>query len=182
MEKLCVIILLFFSLTSFSQDGGYCVCSSGEASFVSDAPLELIKASTKELEGVLNLEDRSFAFQISSKSFQGFNSSLQRTHFNEDYLESELYPQSTFKGKIIEEVDLSKPGKYTVRAKGKLYIHGVSFDRIIRCSMLVDKEKINVEAKFTVFLDDHNISIPTIVNQKIAEEIQVDIKLNLLAQ
>ncbi len=180
------VILLFASLvviisSAFQSNSSIYTCKNGQASFLSDAPLEMIKASTKSLSGVLNISDRSFSFQIPSKSFEGFNSSLQKVHFNEDYMESETYPNSTFKGKIIEEIDLSKPGEYKVRAKGKMKIHGIENDRIIRCDLNVKDGKIYVIASFTVFLDDHNITIPSIVNQKIAEEIKLDISLTLLS-
>jgi len=36
-------------------------------------------------------------------------------------METELFPYSTFKGRIIEEIDLSVPGQYKIRAKGKAY-------------------------------------------------------------
>jgi hypothetical protein len=154
-------------------------CKSGQVSFLSDAPLEMIKASSKNLTGALKLKDRSFSFLLSTKTFEGFNSSLQRTHFNEDYMETDLFPASTFKGKIIEEVDLSVPGTYKIRAKGKMYIHGIENDRIVRCDLIVGENKIDVKASFTVFLADHSISIPSILNQKIAEEIKVDISFTL---
>jgi hypothetical protein len=174
-----VIFLSVFAFCSFQNKPSVFICKNGQASFISDAALELIKASTKGLSGALNINDRSFSFSVPSKSFEGFNSSLQRVHFNEDYMESETYPNSTFKGKIIEEVDLSKPGVYKIRAKGKMYIHGVENDRIVRCDLTVSENKIDVKASFTVFLADHKISIPTIVNQKIAEEIKLEIRLTL---
>jgi len=161
-----------------AQDNGkVLVCRNGIVNFLSDAPLELIKASNRNLSGVLNLADRSFSFQVPVKNFEGFNSSLQKTHFNEDYMETELYPYSTFKGRIIEEADLSVPGEYSIRAKGRLSIHGVEIDRIIRCELLVTKDKIEAMANFTVFIADHNISIPSILNQKIATEIKVEVRL-----
>jgi hypothetical protein len=156
------------------------VCRNGSISFISDAPLELIKASNDKLTGVLNVNDRSFSFKVSVKDFEGFNSSLQRVHFNEDYMETELFPNSTFKGKIIEEIDLRVPGEYKVRAKGKLSIHGVEIDRIVKCDLIVNNKQIIVNANFTVFIADHNISIPSILNQKIAKEINVDVKFTLI--
>ena len=51
------------------------------------------------------------------RSFQGFNSPLQKEHFNENYVESDKFPDASFKGKVIEDVDLSKDGTYEVRAK-----------------------------------------------------------------
>ena len=108
-------------------------------------------------------------------SFQGFNSALQRTHFNENYIESEKFPNSTFKGKIIEEIDFTTQGTYQIRAKGLLNVHGINNDRIIRCAIQVETGKISVESNFTVPLDEHKIKIPSIVQQKIAEVIDVSI-------
>lgn len=176
---LVIILSGALTLSSFQAKPLIFVCKDGSADFLSDAPLELIKASTKKLAGVLNIKDRSFSFSIPTKSFEGFNSSLQRTHFNEDYMETERFPNSTFKGKIIEEIDLSVPGEYTVRAKGKMNIHGIENDRIIKCEIKVSENKMDVTAGFTVFLADHNITIPTIVNKKIAEEIKLNISFTL---
>lgn len=175
-----VILIGILVLCSFQNKTSVYTCKNGQAGFLSDAPLEIIKASSSNLTGAINISDRSFAFLIPTKTFEGFNSSLQKTHFNEDYMETAIYPNSTFKGKIIEEVDLSVPGTYKIRAKGKMSIHGVENDRIVRCDLIVSDNKIDVKANFTVFLADHNISIPSILNQKIAEEIKVDISFTLI--
>jgi polyisoprenoid-binding protein YceI len=175
-----LVLLVSAAISEGQNTNNIYICKNGMVTFLSEAKLELIKASSESLTGVLNLSDRSFSFTIPTKSFEGFNSSLQRTHFNEDYMETERYPSSTFKGKIIEEVNLSVPGEYLVRAKGKMKIHGIELDRIIRCQLNVTKDKILVRGTFTVFLADHNISIPTILNQKIATEIKIDVELSLV--
>ena len=171
-----IVLLAFLGFSGLVQAQSIYSTRTGKAYFLSDAPLEMISATTHSLVGVLSIEDRRFSFSIPVSTFEGFNSALQQTHFNEDYLETATYPQATFKGKIIEEVDLGVEGKYRIRAKGKLEIHGLDNDRIIRCDVSVEPGEIVVKAKFTVFLDTHDIKIPSIVNQKIAEEIQVEIE------
>lgn len=175
------ILIVALTISSFQNKPTIFTCRNGQADFLSDAPLEMIKASTKSLSGVINISDRSFTFLIPTKTFEGFNSSLQKVHFNEDYMETEIYPNSTFKGRIIEEIDLSNPGEYQIRAKGKMNIHGIENDRIVRCDLTVTENKIDVKADFTVFLADHNITIPSIVNKKIAEEIKLSISFTLTA-
>jgi len=174
-------MLLLFPPGVYAQSKVF-IARGGSVYFLSDAPLEMISATSNELTGALDLEERTFSFSIPVGSFEGFNSALQKTHFNEDYLETHVYPDATFKGKIIEEVNLREPGRHRIRAKGILSIHGVEYDRIIRCDVRVSRDRIKVDAKFTVFLDEHDIRIPSIVNQKIAEEIQVEISFDLLAQ
>ncbi len=150
-------------------------CEGGVIAFTSDAPLELIEAASGELQGVINPETGQFAFAVAINTFVGFNSPLQQEHFNENYLESDRFPRATFSGRIIEEVNLREAGNYTIRAKGDLVIHGVEHERIIKSQVTVEEGNLRVQASFTVPLADHDIRIPRIVYQKIAEEILVEV-------
>jgi polyisoprenoid-binding protein YceI len=153
--------------------------TSGKISFRSDAPLEIIRASSTDLIGLIDITKNNFSFKINVHSFQGFNSPLQKEHFNENYMESDKYPEASFKGKIIEDVDLSVDGTYQVRTKGILTIHNVPQERIIQSDIMVKKNIITVHSAFTVLLSDHNIPIPMVVNQKLANEIKVEVNATL---
>ena len=168
-------ILLFMGMADAQQPA--CKVTSGSIRFVSEAPLELIQARSDKVRGVLDLTNRTFLFTVPLNTFQGFNNALQQDHFNENYLESEEFPEATFKGRIIESVDLNRPGRYDIRSKGQLTIHGVKSERIIRCQLEVSDTGIRVTSAFSVILSDHNIQIPRIVHQKIAEEVQVQVDL-----
>ncbi|MEQ8703654.1 MAG: YceI family protein [Phaeodactylibacter sp.] len=175
MNFTCIIALIVLTFGQLPDAKLYEV-DKGSVYFRSDAPLELIEASSTELKGLINAEERTFAFSVPMSSFEGFNSPLQRVHFNENYMESKQYPNATFSGKIIENIDFTKDGLYTVRAKGRLNVHGVKRERIIRSELQVEEGQIEVRADFTVLLAEHDISIPKIVHQKIAEEIAVEIR------
>lgn len=154
---------------------------NGTANIKSDAPLEVIKAESHEVKGVIDPESKSFSFSIRMNSFKGFNSEIQHTHFLENYIEDEKYPRANFKGKLIEEIPFDVPGTYSVRAKGNLEIHGVIKERIIRGTLTIRKDSARVQSTFYVPLADHGISIPKIVMQKIAEQIAVDIDIEFKA-
>lgn len=143
--------------------------------FYSEAPHELIRASATQLKGILDIKKKVFAFKVPNASFAGFNSPLQQEHFNENYMETDLYPESAFKGKIIEDVDVSKNGEYKVRAKGKLIIHGVEHERIIDVDVKSKDGKVVIHAEFIVSLGDHNIKIPKVVYDKLAPDIHVSV-------
>jgi polyisoprenoid-binding protein YceI len=178
-----VVILFFLMLTSLAS-----LCQSkyttqkATVNFASEAELELIKASSGEVRGIIDPSNSQFAFSVDVKTFKGFNSALQREHFNEKYMEVEKFPKASFAGKIIEQIDFTKNGTYDIRAKGDLDIHGVKQTRIIKGKIIITNGTLNVESKFLVPLSDHNISIPTIVSQKIATEIQVDFIASLVPQ
>jgi polyisoprenoid-binding protein YceI len=174
-------IIALFSCRELSAQTKYSTRKAA-LDFTSEAELELIKAASVEARGLIDPGTHQFAFSVDIKSFQGFNSALQREHFNEKYMESEKFPKASFSGKIIEHVDFSKDGSYEVRAKGDLDIHGVKQMRVIKGKITIRNGAVLVNAQFTVPLADHNISIPTIVSQKIATEIEVQFDASMTLQ
>ncbi len=149
--------------------------TEGKISFRSEAPMELIKASSNSLVGLMDTAKKNFSFKVPIRSFEGFNSRTQKEHFNENYMQSEQYPEASFKGKVIEDIDFSKDGIYTVRAKGTLNIHGVEKERILKSDLTIKNKTISIRSNFTVLLSDHNIPIPKVVHQKLANEIKVEV-------
>ncbi|MBT1701693.1 YceI family protein [Chryseosolibacter indicus] len=167
-----IVLFLFFTPKVLAQKYRF---ERGEVSFVSNAELEQIKAKTGQIQGLLDPVTNQFAFTVDIRSFKGFNSELQREHFNEKYMESERYPKAKFSGKIIETIDFSENKIHEVRAKGELDIHGQKQTRIIKTKFILENGKARIESTFLVPLSDHNITIPSIVKQKIASEIEVSI-------
>lgn len=181
MRPKCFILFFILVLSSSYAHAPNLVFSAktGTISFTSDAPLELIKANSNQLKGWLNPDARQFSFNIDIKTFKGFRVSTQKKHFNENYLESDKYPQATFDGKIIENIDLHRDGLYNVRAKGNLFIHGVVQERIIKCNLTIKNGLVSVKSNFIVLLADHNIAIPKILEQKLASDIKVEVIADL---
>ena len=175
----CIVVI--FITTSFIKPvlQNHFFVKESKTIFRSDASLETIVAVSEELKGVIDESNKNFAFRINNNSFKGFNSALQKEHFNENYLESERNPISTFTGKIIDEIDFSKPGIYIVRAKGMLQLRGIQRERIIRGTLEVKPGFIELKTTFVVMLDDYDIRIPRIVYQKIAPDIHVSIAAKL---
>jgi hypothetical protein len=178
MKKSGLVFSFIFTLSylGLSQEITY-TSQTGVASFKSDAPLEIIKAESKTLVGRINPTTKEFSFVLNINSFQGFNSAVQRVHFLEDYLEETKFPVATFKGKLIEDIPFDKPGTYEVRAKGTLEVHGVQKERIIRGTITIVPSDIHLTTNFLIPLSDHDIAIPKIVRQKIAEQIAVTIDI-----
>lgn len=155
------------------------VTQSGETSFFSETPVENISANNKTVGCAINTTTNDIAVSMRMTAFD-FPNKLMQEHFNENYVESEKYPTATFKGKILEKIDLTKNGTFDVSAKGTLTIHGVSQERTLKGKLIVDATKIILSTDFDVKLVDHKIEIPTIVFAKIAEVIKVKSKYTLM--
>lgn len=181
MSRLFIIILFSgFLLNATGQErtpDTLYQSSEGTVSFISEAPLEIISASSNSLKGVVDPTKGTFAFQLETKTLTGFNSPLQQEHFYENYIESEKFPIASFQGKIIEQVDFDIPGRKQIRAKGILDIHGKKMERIIKCTLELQNNTFTARSSFKVNLEDHNISIPKLVYQKIAEDVTVTVEI-----
>ncbi|TAF34682.1 MAG: YceI family protein [Cytophagales bacterium] len=146
--------------------------------FFSDGGLEKIESTNKKAIGNIYPDAKRFAFKIPIKQFV-FKKALMQDHFNENYMESDKYPEATFAGSIVGDYDLTKDGTYPIKADGVLNVHGVAQKRSIPATITVKNGKASIFSKFIIKLVDHKIDIPTMLFKKIAEEIQVDITSNL---
>ena len=149
-----------------------------DISFFSSGPIEDISAINKTAKPIFNAATGEVAIKITIKGFE-FDKKLMEEHFNEKYMESDKYPYATFSGKVNEQIDYKKDGTYKATVTGKLDMHGVVQERTIEGTVTVKGGEISFDSKFNVALKDHNITIPTLVAQNIAEVVQVTVKSTL---
>lgn len=155
--------------------------TKGEINFFSSAPLEDISAKNNRVISMLNTQTGELVVRVPINQFDFPNKLMQR-HFNENYMESEKYPYGTFKGKLNEQIDFSKPGTYDASASGVLNIHGVDQKRTLNGKVTVGTDgSLELQTKFIVALADHKIDVPKIVFNKIAEKISVTANFNYQA-
>ncbi|MEM9546971.1 MAG: YceI family protein [Bacteroidota bacterium] len=171
MKQLLLSILVCF--TSILLQAQIYSTNLATAKFVSDAPLEIIKAESNQLRGVIDISKKKFAFKLFIKTFDGFNSPLQKEHFYENYMEVKSFPEAVFQGKILEEIEMENSKSY--RAKGILSIHGLSNEVIINVDLGPGESGLKFKSAFEVPLKDYEIELPRIVYQKIAEIINVEV-------
>ena len=176
---LVIVLMLNMSLAIKCQETNL-YRGGGSVAFLSEAPLEVFKASSDRLNGVLNLDDHTFGFSFQVNTFKGFNSPLQRIHFNEHYLETEKYPKATFVGKLIGTADCNLNCEIIVYAKGDLTIHGITKFVTIPVNFKKGNNIITANTEFHLTLDDFEIAIPLILRSKIASVIKVSVDVSFI--
>lgn len=177
MKALCFLLAFFFvSLQNYAQ---LYIAKGGTVSFFSEAPLENIEAESKSVNAIINSENSEIAVIIPVSSFQ-FKKALMQEHFNEKYMESQKYREARFKGRILGDVDYKKEGVYSVTASGLLDLHGVEKNYIEKGTLTVKGGTLLLDCKFTINLRHHKIAVPSIVSQKIAEQVLITIHLTCI--
>lgn len=176
-KYLFFITILMLNTTAIAQKF---ITKSGHIKFYSETPMETIEANNRQVNSAYNHDDGAIVFKILMKSFE-FEKALMQEHFNENYVESDEFPNALFQGNIINnsDIDLAIFGEVEVKVKGRITIHGITKDIEAMALMDIQKDKINAHAKMTIDPSDFDIKIPGAVIKNIAKEIEVSINVSL---
>ena len=149
---------------------------TAQISFTASTPLETINPVNNESAAILDAATGDVVVETLIKGFK-FKITLMQEHFNEEYLESDKFPKATFKGKIVDpdKINFTKDGQYPAHVSGKLTMHGVTRDVSLPATIKVNGNDITVTAAFSVTPEDYKISIPSLVRNKIAKVVQINI-------
>lgn len=175
MKKLIIFAVSFVLLLTTSYAQKY-ITKNGHIKFFSSAPLEDIEANNYQVNAALDLETGDMVFKVLIKAFE-FDKALMQEHFNENYMESDKYPNSVFKGKVVnlDEIDFSTDGENKAVLKGDLTIHGETHEVEVPGVFEIAGDNIEAMAVFTVSLEDYKIKIPKAVTDNIAKEIEITV-------
>jgi len=179
MKKLITVLAIILCTATLANAQKY-MTKGGTINFFSDTPMEKIAAVNRQVNSALDYTTGDFIFKVLIRGFE-FEKALMQEHFNENYMESEKFPNATFKGKInnIKEVNLSKDGIYKIIVEGDLSMHGVTNRVKVNGTMEVKGGKVMAKANFNTAPKDYNIAIPKAVIKNISEAIQVDVNVSL---
>lgn len=174
-----IFATLLFVVAAQMAIGQQFMTRTGQVHFFSSTPMEDIEAHNEQLTGLLTAEGK-FAFRIPILGFR-FEKALMEEHFNENYMESEKFPNGVFEGTISDWNEGLKDGEWhNVKAEGELNIHGIAVTRTINSKLKWTGESWSLESDFLVPTASHEIKIPKMVMSKIAEEISVHVEATLL--
>ena len=179
MKKIVTLLAIVLLSAPFANAQKY-MTKAGTIKFFSETPMEKIEATNRQVNSALDFSTGNFVFKVLIRGFE-FEKALMQEHFNENYMESEKFPNSTFNGKItnIKDVNLGKDGVYKVVVEGDLAMHGVTNKVKVNGTVEVKGGKVLGKAVFNVSPKDYNIAIPKAVINNIAEAIQVDVNVAL---
>jgi polyisoprenoid-binding protein YceI len=191
LTLIALALPLLVQAAASAQARPYKVDEAGsKVQFVSDAPLEKFTGSSTKLSGEIKL-DPAKASQAKGEIKVKMNSfktgiELRDEHFqSEGWLDAKKYPDAKFVITKISGVEALKPGEAVdATVIGKFSLHGVTRDVTASAKVRLSPgdaskpEMLRIQATFTVKLEDHKVSIPSIVALKVSPEIKVNVDLS----
>ena len=178
-KSLLVAASLSFCIISAASAQKYAT-KNGKISFFSQTAVEKIEAHNNQVNSAMDIANGDFVFKALIRGFE-FEKALMQEHFNENYMESDKYPNSIFKGKIsnIKDINFTKDGKYNVTVEGDLTIHNITQKVSVKGTIELKSGEIRADAKFNVLLKDYNIKVPNTVINNISENIEIKVNVEL---
>ena len=122
MKKILLVIIVFLSVQLHAQKY---FTKSGTTHFKGSVEaFEPVEATNKSTTVILNTKTGAIASLLFVKAFE-FKVALMQEHFNENYMDSDVYPKATFKGNI-SDFDLESLGTTSIKKqlKGTLTVRG----------------------------------------------------------
>jgi hypothetical protein len=180
MKKIISAIILAILVQTCGYSQLY-MTRNGFIGFYSRTPFEDIKAENHQVYAVIDVGKKNLAFTLLIKGFL-FPKELMQVHFNENYIESDKYPKASFNGAYTGDVLLTKDDVYEINVSGDLTLHGVTKKIECQATLEVRQGKLSGKARFSLKPEGFNIKIPSIVSDKIEQEIKVMVQVDFNTQ
>jgi polyisoprenoid-binding protein YceI len=194
--RVSVIVAVCMAVPAISQADTttFQVRNDGKSrvTFVSDAPLETMTGKSSKVTGGMTLDPADISktrgsFKVPVVSLRTDND-LRDEHLQGDgWLDAKKNPNIHFE--ITEVIlgkkdsrELKKDKNTKVQVKGKFTAHGITKPVIAKGTVKWSDGSLHIKAEFTVTLEDHSISVPSIVRLKVANEIAVAVDLRAIAK
>jgi len=170
MTRLLLLLLALWSVGCVNAQYEY-IDRQGEIAFFSYTSVEDIQATNNIALSFFYPTTQKIGVKILMNAFK-FEKSLMYEHFNESYIESDLYPKAIFEGDIID-FDEEQNGEQTRIIKGNFTLRGITKPLEIKAKITKENGDYVISGSFEVIVDDYKIKIPAILAPNIAENIKV---------
>ncbi|MFL9482036.1 YceI family protein [Chitinophagaceae bacterium LWZ2-11] len=175
MKKILVLAIAVLAVTTMHAQKVYST-KSAKVRFFSSTAAEDIEATNSQAESKLASANGQMMFMLLVKGFR-FENELMQNHFNDkDYMNSDQYPKSEFKGTItnISTVNFAKDGTYPVTTEGNLTIRGITQKVTASGTLTVAAGKVSVKSVFKIKVKDFGFT-GKLITGTISDQVEITV-------
>ena len=169
-KKLLILCIACACLSFLSAEAQNHIDRQGKITFFSYTPVENIQATNRQALSFFNPETKQVVVRIRMRLFT-FKKSLMYEHFNESYIESDLYPDAKLEATVIDfDPNLALQ---TRMIKGEFTLRDITKPIEIKTNISKTENGYRFEGDLEVKIDDHKIKVPKVLSANIAKKILV---------
>jgi hypothetical protein len=177
MKKLLLVFFLSFSasVSVLAQTNEF-IERQGQVTFFSYTSVENIQATNNQVLSLFHPDKQEIAVSILMRAFV-FKKSLMHEHFNESYIESDLYPKATFNGKLTD-FDPNAGDTQTKIIQGSFTLKDITKAIEVKATITKIDNGFTISGSLEVMIDDYNIKVPPLLSPNISKKIEVSFNFN----
>lgn len=155
------------------------ITKTGKVELCSENFLFDIVGVNSKVASSLNTDTGVITTSLLTRSFV-FEQILFEESFNDDYLESHKFPNSIFRGKIIEykDFDFSKNGVFDIMFEGKLNIHGKTNYIKEKGILTINEGIISLQSEFNISVEAFEIKLDGVYDYALRDEVHIKMQFN----
>lgn len=182
-----VVVSLVLALVRSAPAAEFAIApnAASRIEFVSKAPMETFGGKTRAVSGSVSLDPAGLADSIDVQvnvdmSTLDTGIDMRNKHMRENHLETEKYPQATFRGGRLSKLSATSLAEgQTVSGiiVGEMELHGVKKPMEAPIDLTLHKGALHVVSRFKIKLPDYNIARPQFLVMKLDEVQSVTVDL-----
>jgi polyisoprenoid-binding protein YceI len=130
----------------------------GHARFHAEMTFGSYTGISNQLEGEIELEERTVHFRVPIESIDTDNDKRNRDMF--ELMETETFPHAEFIGEIVSGFDPDADGRQEVTVEGVFILRGEQRPVKVTGTIEIGESRIHVEAEWDLFITDFGIDRP----------------------
>lgn len=171
-----IVLILFINSLVLPKEFDIDKSKKNLVEFISNATFQEFEGVTNNIDGYLFnsnniLSGSEIYFEVDLRTLDT-GIGLRNRDMRENYLKTDKYPMTNYKGKIIY-ADKVSDAEYKVTVDGKMFIHGVTRDLKVNGNLFPVEDGYRVKAYFEILLSDYDVKIPKLMFMKISNTIKL---------
>jgi polyisoprenoid-binding protein YceI len=150
----------------------------GYAQFHSSVPLHTFTGESDFLNGLIDFDQNLVDFYLDLSTLKTGNSRRDRDMYRT--LNIDQYPFAEFTGSIISEYNPDLAEEQPVTVSGEFTLNGITVQKEFDGAIERNGRSIIVKAKWVQKLTDHQIEPPGILFYRVRDEMDIEIRAELL--
>lgn len=177
IKPLAHMILLLLILNGSSYGQRYEIVD-GTLSFEAAALIDTVTAYSTLLTGSLDAQTMEVRFFMPIKSLL-FENELILTNLSKEIVDIRRHPEIRFTGRIDQKSFSQLDEKGVTNVSGVLFFNGVEQKLLTEINYVRTKDQLEISLTTTIDLNDHDITIPSILRDALSHEVDISLKMTM---